>query len=101
MALNHKDQWQRRQVLRDRRQHPELFRPELSHQDNQVYRGSNRPELLGQGLLRRDNQPCQDSECRGLLYHGESASRLRMSNGPLVPPQNTIHAISAGERARR
>jgi hypothetical protein len=42
---------------------------------------------------------CQDRECRGLspLYRGESASQPKMSRGPLVPPQNTIYAISAGE----
>ena len=93
MALNHKDQWQRRQVLRDRRPHPELFRPELLHQDNQMCPGSNRPELLGQELLRRDNQPCQDSECRGLLYRGESANRLKTSNTAVSSATECIIAL--------
>jgi hypothetical protein len=100
MVRSHKYQWQRRQVLRDKRQRPESFRPELLNQDNQMYRGSNRPELLGPELLHPDNQPCQDSECRGLLYRGESANRLKTSNTAVSSATECIIALRGRNLSR-
>lgn len=73
MEISREDPWRRKRVRRDKRLRLELSRPELLHQRNQTF---------------------QHRECRGLLYRGETESRLQANKrtmqiwtAPTITPQ--------------